>query len=137
MGMETWLLLIVMSLTVYRLTRLIVADTFPPVLWARDRLVGGWRDATQHELNDRSWLPMAGQEQIFREIEGVPSRYVYRWNWVPQWLADLLSCPWCAGGWIAGMVTAATDVVVGIPVPALMGLATWALGSLIASQSWA
>ena len=99
--MPLWLLLLVMSLAVYRGTRLVVADTFPPVLWLRDRLAGGWRDATQRELNDQSWLPMAGREQIFREIDGVPSRYVYRWNWVPQWLADLVSCPWCASGWIA------------------------------------
>lgn len=40
--METWLLLLVMALATYRGTKLIVEDTFPPVLWLRDRLVGGW-----------------------------------------------------------------------------------------------
>ena len=136
-GMETSLLLLVMSLAVYRGTRLVVADTFPPVLWLRDRLAGGWRDATQYELNDQSWLPMAGREQIFREIDGVPSRYVYRWNWVPQWLADLISCPFCASGWIALVVTAGVWAAVGLPVPVLCWLATWALGGLIAGQEWA
>jgi hypothetical protein len=135
--MDLWLLLIVMSLATYRLTRFVVEDVFPPMLWMRDRLAGGWRDATQRELNDQSWLPMAGREQIFREIDGVPSRYVYRWNWVPQWLADLVSCPWCASGWIAAGVAAGTWAVVGLPVPVLVWLATWAAGALLAGQEWA
>jgi hypothetical protein len=38
--MNPWLFLVLlpaMALTTYRLTRLLVADTFPPVLWLRDR----------------------------------------------------------------------------------------------------
>lgn len=34
-----WLLLLT-TLTTYRLTRLVVDDTFPPVKWVRDRLTG-------------------------------------------------------------------------------------------------
>lgn len=135
--MPDWLLIIIMSLAAYRLTRLIVTDTFPPVLWLRDRLAGGWRNATQHEMNDMSWLPMAGQEQIFREIEGVPSRYVYRWNWVPQWFADLLSCSWCASGWVSLAVVTGAAFTVGVPAPVLVWPAVWAAASLIAARKWA
>lgn len=49
--MDTGLLLLVMALATYRLTRLVVEDTFPPVLWLRDRVAGGWRPLTlaEHE----------------------------------------------------------------------------------------
>jgi hypothetical protein len=35
----TWLV-IMMTLAAYRLTRLVVEDTFPPVQWVRDRITG-------------------------------------------------------------------------------------------------
>lgn len=128
--METWLLLLVMSLAVYRLTRLVVEDVFPPVLWLRDRLAGGWR-------------PLAGGETYrdddlsYQVIDEVPHRFVRRWRWVPQWIADLISCPWCASGWVALAVTAGVWAAVGLPVPLLVWLAVWAVGALIASQEWA
>lgn len=129
-GMETWLLLLVMSLATYRVTRLVVADTFPPMLWLRDRLAGGWR-------------PLAGGEayrdgdSAYQIIDEEPHRYVTRWRWVPQWIADLISCPWCASGWVALAVTAGTWAWVGLPVPVLVWFAVWAVGALIAGQEWA
>jgi hypothetical protein len=56
---------------------------------------------------------------------------------VPQWIADLLSCPWCASGWIALAVTAGTWAWVGLPMPVLVWFAVWAVGALIAGQEWA
>lgn len=106
------LLLLVMALATYRLTRLVVEDDFPPVLWVRHRLAGGW----------------SGPD------EDVP---VYRARWVPQWLADLVSCPWCASGWVALGVTGGVWAVDSMPVPGLVWLAVWAGGALIASQDWA
>jgi hypothetical protein len=110
--MDLWLLLIVMSLATYRLTRFVVEDTFPPMLWVRHKLVGGW----------------TGPD------EETP---VYRARWVPQWLADLLSCPYCASGWIAAGVTAGVWAVAGLPVPLLCWVAVWAVGGLLAAQEWA
>lgn len=141
LGMETWLLLLVMSLAVYRLTRLVVADTFPPVLWLRDRIVGGWRPLTLKEQDIRNWNIAHGQSDVLEElteIDGVEQRYVRRgWDWCPFWLAELLSCPWCASGWIAAGVTAGTWAVVGLPVPLLVWPAMWAAGALLAAQEWA
>lgn len=142
--METWLLLIVMSLATYRLTRLFVADTFPPVLWLRDRIVGGWRPLTTKE-SETSRLPVLAEGQSatvaglggVTVIDGVTNRYVERTRWVPYWLADLLSCPWCASGWVALVVTAGTWATVGVPVSLLVWPAVWAVGALIASQEWA
>lgn len=142
--METWLLLLVMSLATYRLTRLFVADTFPPVLWVRDRLVGGWRPLTLKE-SESNRLPVMEEGQSatvaglggLTVIDGQMNRYVQRWKRSPFWLAELLSCPWCASGWVAAGVTAGLWAVVGLPVPLLVWLATWALGALLAAQSWA
>ena len=103
LGMETWLLLLVMSLATYRLTRLVVADTFPPVLWLRDRLAGGWRPLTDPERDAWAAALRAKTKAPFQTIgqDGEVQRYVRRARWSPYWLAELLSGPWCASGWIA------------------------------------
>jgi hypothetical protein len=47
-------------------------------------------------------------------------------RWLPhlsEWWDSLVTCPWCLGSWIAFGVTWATDAVVGLPVPFLVGLA--------------
>lgn len=139
-GMDIWLLLVVMSLAVYRLTRLVIADTFPPVLWLRDRLVGGWRPMTDKEWDHLRSQAKLGEPKpwlIASAEEGDDRRWVERASWSPYWLADLLSCPWCASGWIALAVTAGVWATVGLPVPLLVWPAVWAAGALIASQEWA
>ncbi|WP_328436890.1 DUF1360 domain-containing protein [Streptomyces sp. NBC_00444] len=137
--METWLLLIVMSLAVYRLTRLVVADTFPPVLWLRDRLVGGWRPLTEPEQEALDERIRTGGPLLWewQEIEGERHRYLRRVRWSSYWLAELLSCPWCASGWVALAVTAGVWATVGLAVPLLVWPAVWAVGALIAAQEWA
>lgn len=148
--MPDWLLLIVISLAVYRLTRLIVKDTFPPVLWLRDHFVGGWRPLTPaewryvrgHEGRANSLDLLKGERPAFvvRDVDHgdgpTASRWVDRWKWVPDWLADLLSCPWCASGWISLAVVVAVVFTVGVPAPVLVWPAVWAAGSLIAGQKW-
>lgn len=121
----------------YRATRLIVKDTFPPVLWLRDRLAGGWRP-----LTDKEWEQTrdTSKPALFqpKDIEGKGAcRYLTRVKWSPFWLAELISCPWCASAYISGALVGITDCVVGIQWPWLMGGAVWAGGSLLASRSWA
>lgn len=150
--MDLWLLLLVMSLATYRLTRLLVADTFPPVLWLRDRLAGGWRPLTEKEQEKLTipspdqWMSVVREPRVpnpavadwhVQEIDGEQQRWVQRASWSPFWLAELVSCPWCASGWIAGAVTAGVWSTVGLPVPLLCWPAVWALGALIAAQEWA
>jgi uncharacterized protein DUF1360 len=143
--MNEWLLILLLSLGTYRLTRLVVKDTFPPVLWARDRLVGGWRPLTEqeeetqiadsraHEDEDKPW----DSRFVVAEIDGETHRYLEPVSWSPFWLRELLSCPWCASGWLSLVLVAGTAVCVSVPLPALFWLASWALGALLASQTWA
>jgi hypothetical protein len=137
--METWLLLLVMSLATYRLTRLVVEDTFPPVLWLRDRIAGGWRPVTEPENQAYFAADRAREPHPFdlTTIDGQRNRWVERKKWSPFWLAELLSCPWCASGWVALGVTGGVWATVGLPVPLLVWPAVWAAGALIAAQEWA
>lgn len=149
--MNPWLFLVLlpaMALTTYRLTRLVVADTFPPALWLRDRLVGGWRPLTAKE-EDRYVTDVAAVVEgpvalphselgALMRTDGQVNRYVRRWKWVPHWLADLLSCPFCASGWIgAGVVAATWFAPAGLSVPVLCWFSAWALGGILAAQDWA
>jgi hypothetical protein len=123
-----WLLL---SACTYRATRLITKDTFPPVLWVRDRLAGGWRKLTEAEA-EYLW-----EDPDVREIDGVRKRYLIRAKWSPFWLAELITCPWCASAYVSGAMVGITDCVTGVQWPWLMGGAVWAGASLLASRDWA
>lgn len=130
--MSEWLLFALMSLASYRLTRLVVTDDFPPVLWVRDRLAGGWRTLTEAEENgDLKSLGKLG------DVDGELQRFVERARWSPAWLAALLSCTWCASGWVSMGVVAAVDVHTGLEAPVLVWLGVWALSSVLAAQEWA
>lgn len=95
--MSASLLVLLVCLTAYRLTRLVVSDSWPPSEWMRGQVI------------DRT-----GEESS--------------WSY-------LVHCPWCMGMWIAGLVTAATDVAVGLPVPLLVwGAAATACGLIAAIE---
>lgn len=80
---------VLLALTSYRLTRLLVVDKFPPILWVRERLTGN-------------------------EDEGI-----YPWRWVPFWLEYLAGCYWCVGVWTAGAVTLLAAWTMDVPYPLL------------------
>lgn len=133
----TGFVFVLLCLTAYRATRLLVKDTFPPVLWLRDRLAGGWRPMTDAEYRERRKpdhtefpvRPGEGSERL--------NRFVYRVSWSPDWLAELITCPWCASAYVSGALVAVTDVVYGLPVPWLVGPAVWAVSAWLASREWA
>ena len=133
-----WFIFLAMSLATYRFTRLIVKDTFPPVLWMRDRLVGGWRPVTEDEEAQRIRTRRSPYDFYGHTLgdpdDGTLERYVTRKGWSPYWLAELLSCPWCASAYVSGALTAAVDVFHGIPVPWLVGPAVWAAAAVLASR---
>lgn len=132
-----WFVFFLLCLTAYRLTRLIVKDTFPPVLWIRDRLAGGWRPLTDKEWEVRNWNIAHGQGDVLpnlTQINGTQNRWVERKPWSPYWLAELLSCPWCASAYVSGALVAVVDLVYGIPVPWLQGPAVWAVAAVLASR---
>jgi hypothetical protein len=132
----TYFVFILLCLTAYRLTRLLIKDTLPPVLWLRDRLVGGWRPMLSAEW-EAIRQPGAKVPWAHQNINGVENRWVERQSWVPDWLAELLSCPWCASAYVSGALVAVTDVLYGLPVPWLQGMAVWAVAALLSSRKWA
>lgn len=143
--MPTWLLIACMAAANFRATRLIVKDDFPPVLWLRDRLAGGWRPLSMKEL-ERYALPVLKDGETYAphsklgslmRIDGAMNRYVRRARWSPYWLAELVSCPWCVSGWLAAALTAAVAFTVGVPAPVLVWGAVWGASSLLASREWA
>lgn len=145
--MDLLVLLLLTSLAVYRLTRLLVDDTFPPVLWARDRIVGGWRSPTLKETWHESY-PMGQVEEhsftnvaglgMFTMVDGEIQIYARRAAWIPSFFAGLLSCPYCASGWLALAVTAGVWwwLPLAGPLLVLLWLASWALGGMLAAQEW-
>lgn len=149
--MTHWYVLVVLALTAYRVTRLIVKDDFPPILWVRDRLVGGWRRPTTAEWErfraeakaTLAVTPLKPQQRRSVRLhqadvgdgKGESSAV---WNdrkpWVPGWLAELLGCPWCVSAYVSGALTALTDVTVGVPAPWLTAGAVWAVAAVLASR---
>lgn len=131
-----------MALTVYRVTRFITRDTFPPVLWLRDHLAGGWRDLTSEEQRFLFGQAATAEDRVkLRRLWSVNTdgtqRYLYRSRFSPYWLAELITCPWCASAYVAGALTLTVDLTYGLPVPWLIGPAVWGAGALLASQEWA
>lgn len=125
-------------IAVYRLTRLGTKDDFPPILWLRDKLAGGWRPLTSKEKAapmSADWRPQ--QQEVDYGNGPVMSRYVVRSRWSPYWLSELISCPWCLSGWISGAVVALLDINQSIPDPVLFGFAVWGGAALLASRKWA
>lgn len=46
------------------------------------------------------------------------------------WGGELVSCHWCASGWIALVIVIVTALTVGLPAPLLWWPAVWGLGAL-------
>lgn len=95
--MTLGLLLVVDLLAAYRLTRLVVDDTFPPVKWLRDRIVAAHTTVVAN--------PGGGTVDK------------------PGALAELVQCPWCAGFWVSVLVVAAHWAVPEIWLPVSLVLA--------------
>lgn len=103
--MSLEILLILMTLTTYRLARFLVDDEFPPMKWIREKLTGPYATPPDSEAR--------------------------RATRVPYWLAYLFTCPWCMTVWTSGLVTLLVAVTVGIPAPLLVWLAVAAAAALI------
>jgi hypothetical protein len=54
-----------------------------------------------------------------------------------EWLGDLLSCHWCASGWLSLGVVAGTDLFISVPAPVLAWGVAWSGAAVIAELlSW-
>lgn len=135
-----WFLLAVMSLATFILTKLVVDLDFPPVLWLRDRVIGGWRPLTLAETNELRvsiLTPGSDVDWKWQDIGGERHLWAERAPWIPLFFAELMSCPWCTAGWLSAGVTGGTWLIIGLPVPVLMWLGSWAVGALMAQHDYA
>lgn len=112
----TWLVLLIFtSLTTFRLTRLIVEDDFPLVAIPRKWVIG----EPHWDQDQQAWIQ---------------DKHEGTWYY---WFGELISCPWCASGWVALGVTAAVACSnkEGTLVEwFLLWIANWALGSVAAAK---
>ncbi len=143
--MSPWFALAALSLATFILTKLVVDLNFPPVLWIRDRVVGGWRSPTLAQTYHPDYpvgeLEEGGVKVLSTEIYTLSDGEIQVWatrsTLVPYFFAELMSCPWCTAGWLSAGLVTGTWAVTGLPVPLLLWPSTWALGALLAQHDYA
>lgn len=107
------LILLIDLLAVWRLTRLVTKDDFPPIKHLRDWILRRWPSDDAEFAPDEVEVDMPDEPQDWRQfgkIVGTTTRV--EWNglaWVAvdgHWFGKLISCLWCASVWIAAGVVA-------------------------------
>lgn len=129
--MNPILILTLLSLGVARATRLVVADTFPPIMAVRTWLYGlGHRVEWVEDLGGTSSVSL-GLKEAVTKIMGTPptTRTVVNTRWA--WLGELVTCAWCASGWLSLGAVAWAARVTSLPLPVAWWGATWLLGAVI------
>ena len=98
----TPLLAVVYALTVYRLTRLVVSDGFPPIRTLRESLLARW--PSDDTLFTSEWVTHTGGEP--ESLAGAELFAVDAETWAPvkpHWFGDLITCMWCTSVWVAAL----------------------------------
>jgi hypothetical protein len=99
--LNDFLLLILCSAAVYRISRFVVLDTM--IEGTRDKITTRLATATDSQ----------GRRRVINKGEAA-------FELIPLWrrkLLELIGCPWCVTVWVAGAVTLLTHFIVE-PVPA-------------------
>lgn len=98
----TFLLAVVYVLTVYRLTRLVTTDTFPPVAKAREWALIRWpSDDTTY--TSEYVTATSGEQGV---TDGGAEVFWDHGEWAalnPHWIGELVTCMWCASVWVAAL----------------------------------
>ena len=93
--MPVWLLDLLTVLAIYRATRFLVVDEFPPVRWPRDFIV--------------TWLDPTAEQRAAN-----PKMHPH-WGGLGRSIAYLAGCPWCMSAWVgAAIVWAAGCAITGL-----------------------
>ena len=110
--MSEWLLVALICLATFRVTRLVIQDTFPPIGVPRDHLLNWWEP-------DGDWIadhPKASPH----------------WGALGRSLRYLLTCPWCMSPWVGAGVYYIATRFPGVARPFLIVAAASAVTGLIA-----
>jgi hypothetical protein len=103
------LLFLLLAFAAGRITRLIVIDDFPPIFVARKKI------ALARPVIEKR--PLRGET------------YTDFW-----WLGELITCAWCASGWVSLGLWLATWWFVPLPLPLLWWPAVWGAGAILAAK---
>lgn len=121
--LNAWLVLVLLCLTVYRVTRLITRDQFPLLMWPREMIVS----FLYPEYADKDWMSRR-PAKIFKA----------HWGGFGRTVAYLLVCDWCMSVWVAaGVVTgvwAWTDWITSWVQAVMLGFAASTVTGWIASK---
>lgn len=117
--MPVWFLYVIIWLTTFRVTRLIIQDTFPPVAWPRQKIL--------------DWLK-PDYEEFFRTHdvnEEPPKAHLGAFG---RSLHYLGTCPWCMSVWVGAGVVWIFTLYVSVPLPFVAWITASAVTGLIAKN---
>lgn len=112
------LTILLIFLATFRVTRLVIEDTFPPVGVPREWIVNWWDP-------DSEWA------HRYETRTGHPARA--HWGALGRSLRYLFSCPWCMSVWVGAGVVYAFTRFVEVPQPWAVWIASSAATGLLAS----
>ncbi len=96
-----WLFLILLVLTIYRVTRLVTVDAFPPIAAPRTWMINWWEP-------DEEWLSTHPDARP-------------HWGALGRSLRYLFACPWCMSVWVgAAMIFSMNEWYRTVPEPWLV-----------------
>lgn len=116
MSDEVWRVLLAAALvvTIWRVTRLLLIDEFPPARWLRETFL------RLGDFDDKGTL-----------TGGKGPRWI---SWLTYSVAYIWTCPWCMSVWAGAAVVAIADVRYSVPLPwCIVAIASLVTG--IASQA--
>lgn len=109
--MPLWLVYALVALTTFRVTRLVIEDTFPPLGVPRTWLINWWDP-------DEDWI-------------AEHPKAAAHWGALGRSLRYLFSCPWCMSVWVGAGVIYGFTLFVSVPLPwAALAVASAATGLL-------
>lgn len=106
--MNDFLVVILIWMSTYRITRLIVSDT----IIKKTRIRVQWWFESHYE----------------KKYGGTDDD-----NWNSK-IAYLLGCPWCMSIWVGAIVTLITDITAGVPLPVLTAIAASGVAGYLSTR---
>jgi hypothetical protein len=106
-----WFVYILICLVTFRVTRLIIEDTFPPIGVPREWILNWW-DPDQQDVR---YVGLTGH-----------------WGALGRSLRYLFSCPWCMSVWVGAVVVYVFTFFVSVPLPFAAWIVSSAITGLIA-----
>ena len=117
--MPVWLIYLLIVLVTYRVTRLVIKDTFPPLGVPRDHLINWWDPDDEWKIDRMS----RGHDE--------PKPH---WGAFGRSLRYLFQCPWCMSVWVGVGVVYVFTFYVSVPLPYAIWIVATAANGLIAQR---